>query len=355
MKVGLLIYGSLDTVSGGYYYNRQLCAHLREQGDQVQLISWPWRGYWWHLTDNLRRRYSAEMRSLHVDILIQDEMNHPSVLLLNRQLRKAVDYKIVSLVHLLKVTDPSHSQLGKWVQFQIERQYLAEVDGLICTSETTKDEIERRFGLQKPTVVAYPGGDRFADFSHSEIERAVGNRPMRLLYVGNVIERKGLHRVLDAMAALEGVVLSVVGSLSAEPAYTKAILRQIDRLHLRERVSFLGSLARAQLADQYAQSDLFVMPSSYESFGIVFLEALQSGLPVVAARAGAAAELIDHGSNGLLVPLDDRQALAASIALMRDNPQLRRKMGRRARISAETHPSWHTSMSKVRSFLENLI
>ena len=107
MRVGLLIYGSLDTVSGGYLYNRQLVRFLESQGDSVELVSLPYRSYWHHLSDNFSRALLERLQQIDVDVLIQDEMNYPSLLWINQRLRKQVRYAIVSLVHLLSVTDSS--------------------------------------------------------------------------------------------------------------------------------------------------------------------------------------------------------------------------------------------------------
>jgi hypothetical protein len=75
MKLGLVIYGSLDTLSGGYLYDRKLVEYLRSQGDIVEIISLPWRNYASHLTDNFSFKLSTNL-----DILIQDELNHPSLI-----------------------------------------------------------------------------------------------------------------------------------------------------------------------------------------------------------------------------------------------------------------------------------
>ena len=83
MRVGLLIYGSLETLSGGYLYDRKLVQYLREQGDHVEVISLPWRGYARHLSDNLSPSLLGKLLDLSVDVLIQDELNHPSLAWLN--------------------------------------------------------------------------------------------------------------------------------------------------------------------------------------------------------------------------------------------------------------------------------
>ena len=106
MKIGFLIYGSLDTLSGGYLYDRKLVEYLRAQGDEVETISLPWRNYATHLTDNLHFRLPADL-----DLLIQDELNHPSLLSANTALRT---YPVISLVHHLRCSEqrPMPGRIG---------------------------------------------------------------------------------------------------------------------------------------------------------------------------------------------------------------------------------------------------
>ena len=90
MKVGLIIYGTLETVSGGYLYDRKLVEYLQQQGDEVSLISLPWSRYGRHLLYNFSGRIRQQLRKLDVDILLQDELNHPSLFLMNRWFRELV-------------------------------------------------------------------------------------------------------------------------------------------------------------------------------------------------------------------------------------------------------------------------
>lgn len=351
MRIGLLIYGSLDTVSGGYLYNRQLVRYLESCGDTVEIISLPYRGYWRHLSDNVNAGLLARLVALKIDVLIQDEMNYPSLLWLNERLRKRVSYSLVSLVHLLSVTDSSQRSRMALHQ-KLEARYLHSVDGFICTSVTTRQDIEQRFGIFKPTVVALPGGDRFEVKPDSRTGREGAHKhPLKLLYVGNVIRRKGLHTVLRAMQDVAGVELWVVGPISAEPDYTAELFNLIQQYNLYHRVQFIGPHDGAALARHYANSDAFVMPSSYESFGIVYLEALQFGLPVIGTTAGAAHELITHRENGFLIEPDDAVALARYLVQLRDDIVVRETMSSAAQARFAQHPRWEESMALVKKFL----
>ncbi len=103
MRLALLIYGSLETISGGYLYDRMLVEYLQRQGDQVEIISLPWRNYARHLCDNLARSLFKQLDQLRVDVLLQDELNHPSLFWVNRRLDGAVP--IVSIVHHLRSSE----------------------------------------------------------------------------------------------------------------------------------------------------------------------------------------------------------------------------------------------------------
>src|SRR5512143_3227650 len=104
MRVGLVIYGSLETLSGGYLYDRQLVEYLRGCGDTVDVISLPRGNYARHLADNLSHNPWRRLQS-SFDVLLQDELSHPSLLRLNRQLHGRVAYPIISIVHHLRSSE----------------------------------------------------------------------------------------------------------------------------------------------------------------------------------------------------------------------------------------------------------
>ena len=106
MRLGLLLYGSLDTVSGGFLYDRELVRYLRGQGEEVEVFSLPWRAYGRGLLDNFAPGLYRRLRGAAFDLLIQDELAHPSCLWLNRRLRRNRAYPIISLIHHLRASEP---------------------------------------------------------------------------------------------------------------------------------------------------------------------------------------------------------------------------------------------------------
>jgi hypothetical protein len=160
MRIGLIIYGSLDTLSGGYLYDRKLVEYLRSQGDEVEVISFPWRSYLSHLGDNLSRSWLRALARQPLDLLLQDELNHPSLFYLNQRLRRRVAYPMVAIVHHLLSSEARPTWQNRFYR-SVERRYLASLDGFIFNSQTTRRTVQSLVGERQPALVAYPAGDRF--------------------------------------------------------------------------------------------------------------------------------------------------------------------------------------------------
>jgi glycosyltransferase involved in cell wall biosynthesis len=360
MRFGLIIYGSLETISGGYLYDRKLVEYLRRQGDQVQVISLPWRGYARHLLDNFSEALRRRLVKSDFDVLLQDELNHPSLFGLNRRLKSALPYPVFSIVHHLRCSEFRPAWQNRLYR-RVESSYLHSVDGYIFNSQTTRQAVHRLDPklVDRPYVVAYPAGDHIAPtITEAEIaQRAVEPGALRLLFVGNLIPRKGLHTLLDALQHIpeDACELSVVGSQAVDPIYAQAIRRQIDQAGLAGRVRLLGALSQEELVDLLRSHQVLVVPSSYEGYGIVYLEGMGFGLPAIGATAGAAGEIITHEIDGYLIPPQASQALAEHlVGLSRDRLRLR-EMSLAARRRYQAQPTWNQTAGQIRGFLQSQI
>ncbi len=175
---------------------------------------------------------------------------------------------------------------------------------------------------------------------------------IRCLAVARLIERKGLGDLIRALALLERgrFELEIVGGGADE-----GVLRDLAaRLDVAEDIRFLGPLPRAEAAERYRQADLFTLPSSAEAFGNVFAEALASGLPIVGSATGGIPDLVEHGSNGLLVSPGDVHALAGAIRYLADHPELRAEMALRNRTKAEATLEWAQVTRRYLSIYEGI-
>jgi glycosyltransferase involved in cell wall biosynthesis len=348
MKIGLVIYGSLDTVSGGYLYDRKLVEYLRAQGDTVEITSLPWRNYAAHLTDNFRFRLPSNL-----DILIQDELNHPSLIGANAGKHS---YPVISLVHHLRCSERRPQWQNDLYQF-VEKKYLQSVDGFIFNSKTTQGVVSRLIGDGKPSVVAYPPTDRFGDtISENEIRQRTNSDDLRILFLGNVIYRKGLHTLVRAVSYQHlAVRVDVVGGLTAEPKYAEEMQRLVAANGLSSMVAFHGALDNQPLIEMYKQAHVIVVPSSYEGFGIVYLEGMGFGLPAIGTTAGAASEVISHGKDGYLIEPDDADALAKHLHELASDRALLVKLSLNAVERYTSQPKWHETAKNIREFIYQFV
>ena len=349
VKIGLIIYGTLDTLSGGYLYDRQLVAHLRANGCEVEILSLPWRNYPSHLSDNLRLGWARQIAETNYDLLLQDELNHPSLFLLNRLLRRQCTCPLITIVHHLRSSEDHPAALLPFYR-AVERQYLTTIDGCIFNSQTTKQTVHQLLGDSVPHVVAYPAADHLQPPTHGSVISAITERlqrraPLQLLFVGNLMARKRLHTVLHALAHLNqpNWQLHIVGSQAVDPGYSSDMHQLASRLALSSRLTWHGRISNEELVKLYLTSDSLVMPS-YEGFGIVYLEAMAHGLPVIATTAGAAREIVQPGKNGYLIPLDDDMRLAQYLERIQTNRVHLATLAFHARQSFEAHPTWQESM-----------
>ncbi|MDQ3774172.1 MAG: glycosyltransferase family 4 protein [Pseudomonadota bacterium] len=359
MRVGLVIYGSIETLTGGYLYDRRLLDHLVSRGDRAEVISLPRRDHYPRaLCDNASPSLVRRLTRARFDVLLQDELVHPSLVFLNGWLRVRTRYPIVTIVHLLR----SSEQTATWPRGlcpATERRYLATVDAALYNSETTRMAVEALLGRSLPGVIAYPGGDHLA-VERSETELAARARaagPLRVLSIANVLPGKGLCVLIDALSRLpaESWRLQVVGSLMMDRPYVDRLRGLIGRAGLGTNVCLVGTVPNARIPEYLITSHLLAVPSHYEALGIAYLEAMRFGLPVIATTAGGAHEIVRHGREGFLVAPGDADALTRHLRLLVADRELLLRMGLAARRRAARHPTWDQSFERARIFLHSLV
>lgn len=343
MNIGLIIYGSLATMSGGYLFDRMLVEKLRLRGDSVEIISIPRRTYALNFVDNLRDWSHAGL-----DVILQDELNHPSLFLGNRRPRRA---PILSIVHHLRSSE-RRSAPENALYRQIERMYLDSVDGFIFNSEKTRITVESLTGRMMPSVVATPGGDRLGTTSAAHVRaRAAQPGPLRLVFVGNLIPAKGLDVLLGALCELprNDFHLNVIGSDHAAPEFAAHLRRMAQERRLP--VTFCGLLDEGALAASLRNAHVLALPSYYEGFGIAYLEGMAHGLPALGTRAGAVPDLVSSGENGYLIEPGDSRSLSGHLAELARDRALLASLGEAALQRYSEYPTWNQTTDRIREFL----
>jgi UDP-glucose:(heptosyl)LPS alpha-1,3-glucosyltransferase len=208
------------------------------------------------------------------------------------------------------------------VVLALERRTLTSTPWIVAIARRGKREVEQLYGVDPERVsVVYNGVDldrfhprnRERHRAPARVEAGLPGGAWALLFVGSGFERKGLASAIEALAALRDgdSRLLVVGK-----GDTAAYRALAQRLGVAGRVCWLG--ARPDPERWYAAADVLVLPARYEPFGNVHLEALASGVPVIASPAAGGSELIEPERNGAVVDPGQPGAIAAAIARLRD-------------------------------------
>jgi glycosyltransferase involved in cell wall biosynthesis len=166
------------------------------------------------------------------------------------------------------------------------------------------------------------------DCGRFTMKRNAGSRPLRFLFVGLVDARKGIPLLLDAWRSLGGsnAELWIVGSASKDVV---ALLPELPGL------KYLGKVPHAEVAQLMQQCDALVFPSYFEGFGLVLLEAMASGLPVITTTATAGPDIVTEGEDGWVIEPGHLERLTEVMNFCLENPAIVREMGRMARSTAE--------------------
>ena len=355
MRLGLVIYGSLDQLSGGYLYDRQVVQGLRRRGHAVRLISLPDRGYARNLLSSLSSRSDGDLVEPALDVLLQDELCHPSLVGANRRLRRAgFPRRIVALLHHPLSAESSAGWANR-LHRRVERAYFETVDAVLCTSHATRAALTGLVRPDMPCLVAHPGRDHLQGaLAEGQISRrAQEPGPLQILFLGNLIPRKGLGTLLQALTRLptEGWSLTVAGSEALAPGFARGLRRQAGQLGLNGRLRWLGPLSHAELQQLLPSMHLLAVPSRHEGFGIAYLEGMAFGLPSLASASGGARDLVRDGENGYLISPGDVSTLARRIQeFIDDRPHLA-EVGKAARRTWAAHPTWYETAAAIEAYL----
>lgn len=239
-------------------------------------------------------------------------------------------------------------------------QYVA--DRIIAATPAEEQQLVELYGAERDKITVIPPGvdlSRFHPIDKNEAKRSVGIPcgDQNILFAGRIEPLKGIDTLLRAMSilqerhpqAVKNTCVAIVGGdpwaddLDAEMARLKTLRAELG---IHDLVTFLGAKDQDVLPGYYAAAEVVVMPSHYESFGMVALEAMAMGTPVIASEVGGLAHLIRHGENGFHVPSRDPEALAESILHLVEDHALRDKLGKQARADAK-HYDWHVIAARM--------
>ena len=318
-RLAFVVPGDLSAVTGGYGYDRQIIAGLRTQGWQVDVVN-PGDGYPFPADQTMRE--ATEMllaippdRTVVIDGLAMGVMPEAAQ-------RLSRTHCLVALVHHPLALELGLSASQSVALAATERTALAAARHVIVTSPATARTLSSDFG-------AAPGSP---------------DGIVRLVAVGSVIPRKGFDVLADALACVRNMPwhLSIAGDTTRDSATARALHEQIARLGLADRITMLGTLTSEALDRVYAASDVFVLASHYEGYGMAYAEALAHGLPVIGTTGGAIADTVPPEA-GILVEPGRADALARALATLIGDANRRAELAAGARTAAANLPTWPQS------------
>jgi glycosyltransferase involved in cell wall biosynthesis len=332
VRVAFVTVGETSRLTGGYLYHARVSAGLRKEGVEVetlvasgatpaeQEVGAPLLGPRLDL-----RRFDAIVVDALARIVCAPWLDG-----------WRASRPVVAMVHEM----PSMAAGGGVAREQQLEEPLLRADLLVVVSDHGRSILQSRGVPTERIRVVPPGFDRLLPSDAVAKHPASDSSRVHVLCVAQWIPRKGIVDLARAWTAHKrpGAMLELIGETDPDPAYAASVRAAVAdasdySIHVR------GPVDNATLGAAYAAADLFVLPSRYEGYGIVYAEALAHGLPILACDVGPVPELVGEEA-ALFVPPDDIEALSGAMDKLLGDPALRSRMSEAAYCRAEGLPRW---------------
>ena len=293
-----------------------------------------------------------------------------------RDLQEEWGTPIVHMFHTLGVMKQRVARSAEEVESDYrlngEKEILKLADRIIAATQAELVQLQWLYQADpKRNSVIPPGVDltHFYPIPADEAKEYIGIAPSdrMLLFVGRIEPLKGIDILIGALVLMRqegvfdkgGLCVAIIGGepevSEEEMSVEMARLQELRaRYQLKDSMTFLGRRSQDTLPYYYSAAEAVVMPSHYESFGMVALEAMACGTPVVASQVGGLAFLVQDGETGFTVPVDDPQALADRLVALICEPELRARMGRQAATIARGY-GWGIIAERIIDLYRELV
>lgn len=261
--------------------------------------------------------------------------------------------RIYLMLHYLESMNTYYSTQEKQALWTGEKSWLKAVKGIIVPSFQLRDYLANQ-GIENDKItVAFPATEKAqACLSRNSKERSE-NAPLSLITVGTLSRRKGqldLVQILAQMPA-RNFILHLVGDGEQESSYTEEILAIIKRSQMQDSVILHGNIPQQTIFELLPQCDLYISPSTYESYSMATAEAVVRGLPILAYATGAIVDWIEDGGNGILIELGQQEQFFMALKkLLRERNELNQL--RKEALSRTVNLSFNTWNQTYRDFLQ---
>jgi len=284
--------------------------------------------------------------------------------LVGSQLRTEWNIPHVIMFHTLGAvknnTDVGYREPG--CRISSEKTLVHSSQKIVAPTEKEKNDTIRYYDADPESISVIPCGVDQAlfkpvDGKHARRKLGYGNDEKMILYVGRVEPLKGIERIIGALAQLKermAVKLLIVGGDDPHHSEMQSVARVVQRLGLEDQVVFAGRVDQQKLPYYYSAADALVVASFYESFGLVALEALSCGTPVVSTPVGGMGSVIRNGETGILVENNSAATLAEAVFTVLSHTQYYREKTVAIRNSVSGF-SWPMVAKKMRGIYHSVL
>jgi glycosyltransferase involved in cell wall biosynthesis len=346
--------GDLTTPTGGYAYDRKIIEELERLGWQIQLISLG-EGYPFPTDTQIEFARSTLMKLTQGVPMVIDGLALGALPNLAAEL--ATRHPLIALIHHPLAFELGLTEAEIKSLMLSETQALQQVNQVIVTSPATGRDLSEHYGITSEIInVILPGTDRMPFTQARKQSNTDHHGCVHLLSVGSIIPRKGFDYLMAALAPLLDLqwTLTIAGDTSRNTAAYERLMVDIQRFQLEERVKILGVVSNQELDLLYTNADVFVLPSLFEGYGMVYAEAMSYGLPIIATTGGAIPDTVPPEA-GLLIPPGDIPNLTAALKTLIQDSSYRSRLSGGALQAASKQPTWDHASQLFATVLTHLI
>ena len=348
MKIAFIIPGDINLPTGGYRYDKEIINAWENSGVEVELISL--EGNYPFPSEKEKQSAIDSIKDFpKADIAIVDGLlggASPNFL-------KALSQRmpVSALIHHpLCLENGLDADTAKGLETS-ERHGLEFVENIVTTSPATAKTVAKLFNFDATKIhTVLPGVTR------AEISRGSQNSTVNLLCVGSLIERKGHRFLLEALSQLNHLDwrLDCYGSTDFDTKLFAELTKMLETSEHSDKIKFHGAVSDTTLEAAYLNADIFVLPSLYEGYGMVYAEAIVRGLPIIATRAGAIPQTVPE-TCGILVEPENIEMLKQAIEELISDKELREQYRKAAIREEPNFPTWQKSAHQFAAILKEAL
>ena len=273
-----------------------------------------------------------------------------------RALQNSMKLPIVSTIHALEegrsnLESPMQIQTAKWEELLIQHS-----DVLIVCSMYMKKVVEKRIRGEKKVYII-PNGADLSDEESSSVQDFINRRSFShlVLFLGRMVPEKGITTLIDAAKKIHETYPECLFILAGKGPYLSDYKALVRKEGLEKHMLFIGYVNEREKATLLKRCDMLVVPSNYEPFGIVAIEGMAAGKPVIAARTGGLSSIINDGETGILFEPENVSDLSEKISTLIEDPTLCEKLGEKASYEVKQKYNWEDVREQTEAVYETTV